>query len=275
MCRWLAYNGNPIRMHALLFEPEHSLIDQSLSARMSATTTNGDGFGLGWYDPDGRPPGMFKDLRPAWNDANLGDLTSHVRSGLFFAHVRATTGTAVQRSNCHPFRHDRWLFMHNGEIRGFQSLKRDLAFQVAPELYPCIEGTTDSELMFYLALTFGLELDPPTAVSRMVALVEKTADKHGVESAMQMSLCITDGSRMWAFRYATSEEPRTVYFSDSMAALRELNPRLKDFSEQTRAVVSEPFGDMSEAWIELPAGSFLRIEQGTAEIDSFAPAGSA
>ncbi len=276
MCRWLAYNGNPIRMHSLLFEPEHSLIDQSLSSRMSVSTTNGDGFGLGWYvQDDGRPPGMFKDLRPAWNDANLADLTFHVRSGLFFAHVRATTGTAVQRANCHPFRYGRWLFMHNGEIRGYLSLKRDLVLQIAPELFPLIEGTTDSEVMFYLALTFGLEHDPPAAVARMVAAVEKTAGKHGVESAVQMSLCISDGERIWAFRYATGEEPRTVFFSDSMKALRELNPMLKDFSEEARAVVSEPFGNMSEAWIELPPGSSLRIDRGTAVVSSFAPAGSA
>ena len=52
MCRWLAYTGSPLQMESVLFKATHSLIDQSLHARMGATTTQGDGFGLGWY---GRP----------------------------------------------------------------------------------------------------------------------------------------------------------------------------------------------------------------------------
>ena len=75
---------------------------------------------------------------------------------MFMAHVRATTGSPVQRSNCHPFDYGKWLFVHNGEIREFDTLHRDLAFAVAPALFPNIRGTTDSELMFLLALTFGL-----------------------------------------------------------------------------------------------------------------------
>ena len=55
MCRWLAYSGSPIRIEELLLKRDRSLIDQSLHSRLGATTTNGDGFGLGWYDDaDGR-----------------------------------------------------------------------------------------------------------------------------------------------------------------------------------------------------------------------------
>ena len=159
MCRWLAYNGNPIYLERLLFEPEHSLIDQSLEARYGEHPTNGDGFGVGWYGE--RPePGLFKDVRPAWNDPNLRDLTRHIQSHLFLAHVRATTGSEIQRTNCHPFRHGRWLFMHNGLIEQFDRIKRQLALEVAADLYPHILGTTDSEIMFFLALTFGLDEHP-------------------------------------------------------------------------------------------------------------------
>ena len=47
MCRWLAYSGSPILIEELLYKPEHSLIDQSLHARLGVDTTNGDGFSLG------------------------------------------------------------------------------------------------------------------------------------------------------------------------------------------------------------------------------------
>ena len=98
-----------------------------------------------------------------------------------FAHIRASTGSAVQQTNCHPFRHGQWLWMHNGSIADFSSVKRDLTLAVEPGLFPEIEGSTDSELFFYLALTFGLEQDPPAAVARAVGLIEETG-QHTVSS---------------------------------------------------------------------------------------------
>src|SRR3954447_6879187 len=139
MCRWLAYSGSPVLTGDLLFRPEHSLIDQSLHSRLGATTTNGDGFGIGW-DGEGEEPALFKGVDPAWNDRNLREVSRQVRTRMFFAHIRASTGTAVQRSNCHPFRHGRWLWMHNGMVAGFHDLRRDLAMAVDPELFPDIEG---------------------------------------------------------------------------------------------------------------------------------------
>lgn len=119
MCRWLAYSGTPILLENLLYRPVHSLIDQSLHARMGVETTNGDGFGIGWYVPDKDSPAVVRDIGPAWSDRNLREIAGHVVSPLFFAHIRASTGTAVQQTNCHPFRHGRWMWMHNGAIEGF------------------------------------------------------------------------------------------------------------------------------------------------------------
>jgi predicted glutamine amidotransferase len=113
MCRWLAYSGSPVRIESLLYAPKHSLIDQSLHSTMGAETTNGDGFGVGWYGV-GESPGVFHSIEPAWNDRNLREIAAHVESGLVFAHIRASSGSPVQQTNCHPFRHGRWLWMHNG-----------------------------------------------------------------------------------------------------------------------------------------------------------------
>ena len=139
MCRWMAYSGDPILAEELLFRPAHSIIDQSLHSRLGATTTNGDGFGIGWYG-DGAEPAVFKSIEPAWNDRNLRELAGQIETPVFFAHIRASTGTPVQRSNCHPFRHGRWLWMHNGALRDFHNTKRDLVMAVDPTLYPDIEG---------------------------------------------------------------------------------------------------------------------------------------
>jgi len=130
MCRWLAYYGKPIRMDKVLYQGQYSLIDQSLKSRLGAEPTNGDGFGIGWYSPAG-DPGVFHSTEPAWNDRNLREISGHVESHLFFAHVRATTGTPVQETNCHPFHYGKWLWMHNGLLGDWLTVKRDLVLQVA------------------------------------------------------------------------------------------------------------------------------------------------
>ena len=178
MCRWLAYSGSPILMKDVLYRGTNSLVDQSLHSRLGAEPTNGDGFGVGWYGaPD--TPGMFHSTEPAWNDRNLRELAGHISSRLFFTHIRAAIGSAVQQTNCHPFRHENWLFMHNGYINEFATIKRDLILAVDPSLYPQIQGQADTEVLFYLALTFGLEDDPPAAVEQAIGLVEAVAKRHG------------------------------------------------------------------------------------------------
>jgi glutamine amidotransferase len=273
MCRWLAYYGSPIPIEELLYKPAHSLIDQSMHARLGATTTNGDGFGVGWYS-DVETPATFRGTGPAWNDQNLRELASHIRSPLFLAHIRASTGTPVQQSNCHPFRYERWLWMHNGLISGFRTLKRDLALAVDPDLYPWIEGSTDSELMFFLALSFGLRDDPPVAVERMVGFVEDTARRAGVECPVQMTVATTDGERLWVFRYSSQHLSRSLYFSTNVETLRMLhpeNPNLALVSDETRIVVSEPLGDLPGAWNEVPESCFGVIQPGKDEVHPFSP----
>ena len=273
MCRWLAYSGSPVLLEDLLLKPDHSLIDQSLHSRLGATTTNGDGFGIGWYGV-GDTPGVFHSVEPAWNDRNLVDLTRQLVSPLVFAHIRASTGGAIQQTNCHPFRHGRWLWQHNGLIREFATVKRDLAFAVDPSLYPEIEGSTDSELFFYLALTFGLEDNPPAAVERAVGFIEETGRRHGVEHPIQMTVATTDGSRTWAFRYSSERSSRSLFFStlvDTLRAEYPDNPVFQTLSDETRIVVSEPLGDLAGVWNEVPESTYGVVQEGQDELRPFTP----
>ena len=168
---------------------------------------------------------MFRGVEPAWNDANLRELAAHVTSPLFFAHIRASSGTAIQRTNCHPFRHGRWLWMHNGLINDFHAVKRDLVLDVDPSLYPSIEGQTDSEVLFYLALTLGLEDDPPAAVAGAVGLVEAAGRRRGVEHPFQGTIATTDGERLWVFRYSSEGRSRSLFLTTDVPTLRALYPR--------------------------------------------------
>jgi glutamine amidotransferase len=274
MCRWLAYSGSPVVPEELIFKRENSLVVQSRHSRLGVEMVNGDGFGLGWYDDTGRP-GIYRSTEPAWNDANLRELASHARPSRFFAHIRASTGTAVQQTNCHPFRHGRWLWMHNGSVSGFHDYKRDLVMAVAPELFPEIEGSTDSEVFFFLALTFGLEGDPPGAVARAVGLIEETGRRHGVENPMQMTVATTDGQTTWAFRYSSEGSSRSLFHSTDVSTLRAQYPDLpllRDVSEGTRLVVSEPLGSLEGAWREVPESTCLVVREGGEDMQPFAPA---
>jgi glutamine amidotransferase len=267
----MAYSGNAVPLETLMFKAEHNLIDQSLSSRSAETPTNGDGFGVGWYGS--RPsPGLFRSIRPAWNDFNLRDLAAQVDSSLFLAHVRATSLATAQETNCHPFRHGRWLFVHNGEILDVEKLRRDLLFAVDPALFGEIQGTTDSELMFHLALTFGLEQDPLGALARMVGLVERTGRTHGVEQSLWMTIGLSDGESIWAVRYASDGDAPTLYHSRDVDDLIGLNPEIATtLGEDARVVVSEPIGRFAEIWAEVPQGSALHARAGRIEIRPFEP----
>jgi predicted glutamine amidotransferase len=275
MCRWNAYFGKPVLIEELLFRTRHSLIDQSLHSRMGVETTNGDGFGLGWYrDAGGGSPARYRSVTPAWSDANLRDLAAHVESPLFLAHIRATTGTPVQQTNCHPFRHGRWLFVHNGVIAGFHAMRRDLLYAVDPSLFEGIGGSTDSEVLFYLALTFGLEDDPLGAVEQAVGFVEDTGRAHGIDNPVQMTLGFSDGERLYAVRYSTEHASRSLFVSEDVESIRALHPdneRLKRMTSEDRIVVSEPVSDLPGAWREVPESTALIIQRGPDEQRPFHP----
>lgn len=271
MCRWLAYSGSPILLEDILFKPKNSLIDQSLSSKSAETPTNGDGFGVGWYGT--RPtPGLFRSIRPAWNDFNLRDLAAQVESSLFLAHVRATSLATVQETNCHPFRFKNWLFVHNGEIDGIDAIRKRLVMEIADEYFPYILGTTDSEVMFYLALTFGLESDPFGALARMAGFVENVGRSKGITEALWMTLGVSDGTSLYALRYASDGIAPTLYYSRDLEGVYRGHPDLRGkFGLSTRFVVSEPAGQVEDLWLEVPQSSCLLVQAGEIAITPFKP----
>src|SRR4051812_47596128 len=113
MCRWMAWLGQPIRMEELLFNTPHGIADHSRHSRLAAEPTNGDGFALG-FSGLGDGPAVCRRASPAWSVASLRGLAALVESPLFPAHVRAAIGWAGLETNGRPFRHGRWVLVHNG-----------------------------------------------------------------------------------------------------------------------------------------------------------------
>lgn len=266
MCRWLAYSGEALQPSLVILDAQHSLVAQSLNSPLGNETVNGDGFGFGWYPENNQPgdePAYFHSIEPAWNDQNLRELTRSVRSPLFFSHVRAAAGPPIQQTNCHPFRHENWMFMHNGFLSDFSKVKRDLTYAVDPSLYPNILGTTDSEVLFNLALTLGLKDDPIAAMAATIRTVESVGHDHGVAFPMQGTVAVTNGATVWAFRYSSQMRSRTLFHSTDVATLQEMYPdaeRLKLFGPKARLIVSEPLNDLPGVFQEVPESTALVVE---------------
>lgn len=281
MCRWIAYIGESIFLDRLVTKPSHSLVEQSLNSELqynedgSLWTTNGDGFGVGWYGYK-EEPGLFKDSMPAWSDQNLHELCSQTRSGLFLAHVRASTQGGVQRSNSHPFKYKNWLFQHNGDVTGFSKIRRALQNDVAEEFYPFIQGNTDSETAFFLALTYGLQQDPKAALERMIGRVLRAQDETGIRRDISFSASLSDGKTLYTIRFFTpGAVVRTQFYTDNMGLLGDSGTQQKADSygaPRGVVVVSEPLERrMSESWIPVPESSFVRISDGQVNIEPLVP----
>ena len=246
MCRFLAYRGAPVFMASLVCAPAHSLVHQSLHAEEAKTGTNGDGFGLGWYGE--RPePGLYREVRPAWSDENLRSLCDQVRSRAFFAHVRASTGTSTTRANCHPFAHGRHLFMHNGQIGGYARIKRRIEALIPDEFYDARLGTTDSEALFLASIANGLESDPVGAVARTLKRVHGMMTKAGILEPLRFTAALTDGERLFAFRWACDGQPPSLYAREDEGGV---------------TVVSEPIDRRRAGWREIPKNCVLSAGPG-------------
>lgn len=263
MCRWIAYAGPPVRLDTVLFQPENSLINQSLHATRGVPT-NGDGFGLGWYGE--RPfPGVYRDILPAWNDQNLRSLSEQVRARIFFAHVRASTGTATSRENCHPFAFGNALFMHNGRIGGYATIRRALESMIADEFYDHRHGTTDSELFFLLALSNGLMEETVPAIVRTIHQVRREMACANVSEPFRMTAALCDGERMLAIRTSSDGKSPSLFHASGSELVNEGSRIHFTPGRGTVMVLSEPL-DSEDFWHEVPEDHMLETRHGEARV---------
>jgi glutamine amidotransferase len=264
MCRWLAYSGRQIFLDTLVTQPSHSLVAQSLDSQLNISSagvllsTNGDGFGIGWYSKR-IEPGVFRDDKPAWHDENLKNLCHQVESHIFFAHIRATTTGDVQRTNCHPFQFENWLFQHNGHVSHFEEIRRELQMEIAPDLYPYLRGTTDSETFFMLALTYGLRNDPKSALQKMVRRVLVALDKIDVEGVLNLSCALSDGHKLYTLRFAHNEVAMTQFYSLDTDCFQDFDCKSDRMPNDSVVVVSEPLDKASDKWKPIPSNTFTTI----------------
>lgn len=279
MCRLIAYSGQSILLDEVLVKPVNSLIMQSMRAKESDVRTNGDGFGLGWYVPHlDNKPGLFTSISPAWNDQNLLHLTRKIESPCFFAHIRAASAGGVTNYNCHPFIHGQWMFMHNGGVHDFITVKRHLRHLLDDDIYHWIQGETDSEHIFALFLQLAKKRHLKSlrvvgeVLKETIATVEELISKYAKKGASYYNICLTDGNRIITSRYSTdSHYSLSLHYLTESTLIRNKTRRSlanKDIEAFT-LIASEKLTVFSEEWVDAPENKIMLIDNGKIEFLSF------
>lgn len=275
MCRFLAYIGAPIILNRLLYEPQHSLINQSFQAREMDEPLNGDGFGLGWYVPDlGPDPALFTSIQPAWNNRNLRYMAPKISSECVFAHIRAASVGDVTQLNCHPFHYGRYLMMHNGGVDEFEEIKRPLIDKLSAERFDWLQGQTDSEHIFALFLDHLLEgnedptpMDITEALEKTFDDLERLKERYGLMDPSYLNLCITDGEQMVGCRYVTDTDMEPLSLHHSEGARYECEDGLcrmeknAPHHEKSVLIVSEKLTQEEQDWHDVPANHFVLVDR--------------
>lgn len=244
MCRLAAYLGPAVALGQIIVEPDHSLLEQSQHASEAKLAVNGDGFGFAWYDRDAEP-GLYRDVLPAWSDGNLPSLCRMVRSRLSLAHVRASTAGETSRVNCHPFAYKNWSFMHNGQVPDIEAIRRGLEAMLPDELYALRRGTTDSELIFLLLLTFGLMDDPASAVEKLLHLLAERSCYGAGKEAVRLTCVFSDGKTLYGFRHASDDRCPTLY--------------LRRNETDGWTLASEPLDSLTNGWQSVEADTLITL----------------
>jgi len=273
MCRFICYKGPDLLLADLLYRPENSLIRQSFHALDRPEPLNGDGFGVGWYEPQiSATPCALTSIMPAWSNQNLRRLSYHVKSHCFFAHVRAASpGMRVSDLNCHPFQYGRYLWMHNGSISDFHRIKRRLRASLPDAIYESIQGTTDSEHAFgvFLNMLGDTERncsarDLGKALVQTIEQLEKWTAETGPAGPSYYNFAVTDGLSVAAVRYASDPkvEPASLYCSvfgkyicdEGIAKLLEC-----DVSERSVVIASEQLTPETSHWHRVPPNHLVLV----------------
>ena len=261
MCRWNAFRpAAPV--DELLFRTEHGLIDQSLHSRMGAETTNGDGFGVGWYGA-GEDPARYRSVAPPGATTNLRELAAHVESPLFLAHIRATTGSRCSRPTATPSATG-VAVRPQRRHRRLPRMRRDLLLAVDPALFDGIAGLD----RLRAAVLPRADLRPRAGPARRGRArgrarrgdrARARGREPGADDArLQRRRAAVGGALLVRAQLAHAVRLRG---RDALRRLHPDNPRCSARDED-RVVVSEPLADLPGAWIEVPESTALIVQPG-------------
>lgn len=273
MCRFTLYMGAPISLSSLLTEPDHSLINQSYDARERSEPLNGDGFGVAWYVDGDEESAIFRSVTPAWNNANLSDLSRVTKSSCILAHVRAATqGLIVSQQNCHPFKSGKISFCHNGDVGGFQHVRRPLTHLLSDEAFAGVKGSTDSEHIFALLLDnlAAAEQQNNSAVESMAAAMQTTVgmideliEQYTAGDHSYLNLALSNGIESVVCRYTSDlpEKASSLYINKGRQYICEQGVcQMQDNDDDQAVIVSSEPLSANDDWKAVPVNHMMLID---------------
>lgn len=245
MCRLAAYLGSERSLEEFIISQPHSLYKQSWQPKeMREATLNADGFGFAWYENS--LPKHYRNTLPIWNDVNLAQLASTLKSNLWLAYIRsATPGQAMGIDNTQPFTYKHLTFIHNGLIKNFSSIKRQFIENLSSDVLADIKGDTDSEYLFAL---FKQIYSDNESISKTFKKFSIELKKLCGSNIALVNIIVSDGTNIGALKYALNAEPPSLYF-----LLSEIK------TEPNVLIASEPFDEQN--WQVIKNNSILIINE--------------
>lgn len=263
MCRLYTHLAvRPVPAAGMLVDDRHSLLKQSCGDLRGET--HGDGWGIGYYE--GGLPRVYRSPSAARDCPEFNAAARRVVSPIVLGHVRQASVGSRLIENAHPFAYDHWLFMHNGTVTGFVEIRDRVLSQTDDDLRARIEGTTDSEHVFYWLLSRLRRAGQPTEwepgagssdmalVTRVVAeaipIFDAWSVATGPEEPSKLNFVITDGVSLVASRFKHNLNwVRTGAGDEGGSNSGGQAPAVR--------VASEPIGD--HAWEPVPDAHVLSI----------------
>ncbi|MEK9660224.1 MAG: class II glutamine amidotransferase [Alphaproteobacteria bacterium] len=183
----------------------------------------------------------------------------------------ASPGLYVNEANCHPFQNGRFLWMHNGDIAGFELIRCKLRTALSDAAYDAIEGTTDSEHAFALFLDrLAPRFDDYEVGDIQAALVETIHQldawtvEAGTETPSHYNFAVTDGNSVVVTRYVSQDgaPAHSLYVAvgerfENVDGHYVMEPT--DGAPDAVIVASEPLTEDRSFWREVPANSMVTV----------------
>jgi hypothetical protein len=155
VCRFYALRASaPTRVDCCLVQAPNSLLAQSRQDLRGFE--NADGWGIAAFGELNAGIGDWSIERrpdPAHDGHRFRAAAARTQATTVVAHVRRATVGTVALENTHPFRHGRWIFVHNGTVPYFAAIRDAMLAAMSAEHRAAIRGSTDSEHLFHLALS--------------------------------------------------------------------------------------------------------------------------
>ncbi len=282
MCRLYAFHANEeTKVECTLVHAQNSLLIQSQGD--ATGRLHSDGWGIGYYRD--RNPKVEKNVTAAYRGLHFSTSAERVYARTVIAHVRMATIGGGSIVNCHPFRWGRWIFAHNGTVRGVDQLRPDMLQEIGPELATNIRGETDSELLFHWIVARleaqklieqggRCELSAVSqAFAQAVVEIDRRCARVDPAEPAKLNLVLTNGRQMVATRMRNTLVwvARHGVHDCEICGIPHVH---HDRSVPYEAVViaSEPLS--SESWQEIPDGSIVTVDANMATTLARLPLGA-